>query len=304
MNKGGSKITTVLLVLLCNIIQCIAQDEIGGRMSFGGISLESDRKITLEKATSGIHYQFSQTVNIDYQTEVKIDTMFLAFGATRSVYLDRGYKFNLENERKSRFARAKKSKMIDNSYENIAGVLDLISINSDYKEDDPGDSIQIFKNRSTGIVSSVYNSYSINVRCDQQVDEMMPWSITELTDTVLGYSCCHATVEYAGRHYSALFTTDIPLNDGPWKFQGLPGLILKVTDNDQLFEWLAIGIENLDADIVMDDGNYEEVGLKQFNDFVNKETGSIMVSFYNNDVLFTTYKKRPYASIPIELQGK
>jgi GLPGLI family protein len=55
---------------------------------------------------------------------------------------------------------------------------------------------------------------------------------------ILGLNCKKATCHYAGRSYEAWFTPDIPINDGPYKFSGLPGLIVKLTDsnNEHIFE--------------------------------------------------------------------
>lgn len=34
-----------------------------------------------------------------------------------------------------------------------------------------------------------------------------------------------ATTQFRGLTYTAWFALDIPINEGPWKFHGLPGLI-------------------------------------------------------------------------------
>ena len=52
-----------------------------------------------------------------------------------------------------------------------------------------------------------------------------------------------ATVEFAGRKYSAWFTTELPLPYGPYKFGGLPGLILKIEDAEKQFLWEATAFE-------------------------------------------------------------
>ena len=54
---------------------------------------------------------------------------------------------------------------------------------------------------------------------------------------ILGLNCKKATCRFAGRSYEAWFTPDIPINDGPYKFSGLPGLIVKVQDsgNEHIF---------------------------------------------------------------------
>ena len=86
---------------------------------------------------------------------------------------------------------------------------------------------------------------------------------------------------------------DIPINDGPWKFCGLPGLILKVSDDENLFEYLAIGLEQYDGNkkIVKDNVKYEETSLINFNSYVNKEISKFMVTFYSKGYLYMTHKK-------------
>jgi GLPGLI family protein len=71
------------------------------------------------------------------------------------------------------------------------------------------------------------------------------WEIKSDTSTVLSYPCQKAITTFRGRTYEAWFTTDIPINNGPWKFGGLPGLILKISDQKQYFVFECIGIEKL-----------------------------------------------------------
>ena len=48
--------------------------------------------------------------------------------------------------------------------------------------------------------------------------------------SILGYSCQKATCTFRGREWTAWFALDIPISDGPWKFSGLPGLIMEAYD--------------------------------------------------------------------------
>jgi GLPGLI family protein len=59
---------------------------------------------------------------------------------------------------------------------------------------------------------------------------------------VLGYECNAAETSFRGRHYRVWFTMEIPFSFGPWKFRGLPGLILKVEESTGMFSWEAEGI--------------------------------------------------------------
>lgn len=60
---------------------------------------------------------------------------------------------------------------------------------------------------------------------------------------ILGHRCQRATCQWRGRDYIAWFAPDIPIRRGPWKFGGLPGLIMKIHDVDNLYIFEAVAIE-------------------------------------------------------------
>ena len=68
--------------------------------------------------------------------------------------------------------------------------------------------------------------------------EKPEWVIGDSTKTILGYECVEAIADYRGRRWIAWFAPEIPIQDGPWKLCGLPGLILEAHDanNDYVFE--------------------------------------------------------------------
>ncbi len=59
------------------------------------------------------------------------------------------------------------------------------------------------------------------------------WKLYKEVKIIANYKCHKATTNFRGRKYVAWYTTDIPVNFGPWKFKGLPGLILEVTDKSK-----------------------------------------------------------------------
>jgi GLPGLI family protein len=71
------------------------------------------------------------------------------------------------------------------------------------------------------------------------------WTILNENQTISSYPCQKATTTFRGRKYEAWFTTKIPINNGPWKFGGLPGLILKISDTQNNYVFECMGIESL-----------------------------------------------------------
>lgn len=72
--------------------------------------------------------------------------------------------------------------------------------------------------------------------------EAQTWEIGDSTRNILGYDCIMATADYHGRHWTAWFTPEIPVHDGPWKLSGLPGLILEAEEDSGQHKFTATGI--------------------------------------------------------------
>ena len=81
------------------------------------------------------------------------------------------------------------------------------------------------------------------------------WQIESETATICGYECIKATCHWRGRDFTAWFTPDIPVEYGPWKFGGLPGLIMKVSDDDGIYVFEAVAVENGNFPIFAPRGN-------------------------------------------------
>lgn len=64
-----------------------------------------------------------------------------------------------------------------------------------------------------------------------QEDRPVKWEITNDVEKQNGYQAQKATVNFGGRIWTAWFTKDINISDGPYKFSGLPGLIVKLEDD-------------------------------------------------------------------------
>lgn len=63
------------------------------------------------------------------------------------------------------------------------------------------------------------------------------WKLIDETKVINTMNCKKATVTYKGRNWTAWYSTEIPLPYGPYKFSGLPGLIIKMIDQKNEYDF-------------------------------------------------------------------
>ena len=68
-----------------------------------------------------------------------------------------------------------------------------------------------------------------------QTEDQMKWNLSTETKKVGNYNLQKATTNFGGRNWTAWFNTEINLNEGPYKFRGLPGLIFEIADDRNNF---------------------------------------------------------------------
>jgi len=141
-----------------------------------------------------------------------------------------------------------------------------------------GDSKEIFKNYPSGKITATDQIVSSNYLYEED-RTLFQWQIEPDTREILSYTCQKAITDFRGRHYEAWFAPDLPFNDGPWKFSGLPGLILAVEDSTKNFSFQAIGIENLKLPVQFPQKDYVKTSRKEVEKvqkrFIEDPTGYI-----------------------------
>ena len=78
------------------------------------------------------------------------------------------------------------------------------------------------------------------------------WKIEDETSVINTYKVQKATCRFGGRNWVAWFCADIPINDGPYKFCGLPGLIVKLNDTRDYYTYTLQKIEIPEQSIFID----------------------------------------------------
>lgn len=183
---------------------------------------------------------------------------------------------------------------------------------SSYTTKNPGtSSFEIFKNYPTKKMTVTEIGGESFLGGTFIYEETIPtfnWELKNDTSTILSYLCQKAIVTFRGRTYEAWFTQDIPINNGPWKFAGLPGLILKIGDVKQQVVFECVGIEKLKQ--------LEPIKLYSFKytEITRKGLDKLFRRFLDNPVEYmrsinievasqldpTSFPKEPYN--PIELK--
>lgn len=100
-------------------------------------------------------------------------------------------------------------------------------------------------------------------------NEDMPqidWQLESEDSLVCGYSCMKAVGELRGRTWTVWYTLDIPVEEGPWKLCGLPGLILQASESRGEFKFICVKISNVSAALTLEDEDMIECSPKKLQD--------------------------------------
>ena len=171
-------------------------------------------------------------------------------------------------------------------------------------------STYVYKNYPTGQMT-ITDRISLQDYCYVDSLHTQTWTMGDSTREVLGYTCQQATADFRGRRWTAWFAMDIPVSDGPWKLDGLPGLILEAYDEGQQHVFTAVGLERVkDEPIIFNqkDGHnrrfeptnrldflrMERRFLMDSNSFIQMETGIDLLGDEPNRVMRYDLLERDY----------
>jgi len=244
--------------------------------------------ITKDEATIRVHYFFSQKEKAG-EKPFRSDTMTLDIGSQMSYYYDEtkvlkdsAYYHAFSNLSPDRIQSIDVIKNHDGVFDNYLG--NIYKMN--YFD---GTTEKIYKDYSTGKISIIDRIDRNDYRCDDLIGTFN-WEITFDTATVLNYVCQKAKLRFRGRDYEAWFAPDIPINDGPWKFMGLPGLILKVNDTNGLIAFDCIGLQNLETPVPIEipDKKYLKCNRKELVKLIKNRGGSMTVGINGGQVIIAS----------------
>ena len=123
-------------------------------------------------------------------------------------------------------------------------------LKSDFTEKEGNDVIQANEGVTPFVIKdfsnkkTFYNQPIINkVKLIKDELPMQKWSLENETKKIKSFTCKKATTSFRGRNYIAWYTEELSIIGGPWKFDGLPGLILSISSDDDVLNIEATKIE-------------------------------------------------------------
>jgi len=124
---------------------------------------------------------------------------------------------------------------------------------------------KVFKHYDTNKLQFVEKVFKDKIKYEESLNGQ-EWMISPETDTILGYAVQKASTSFAGRDYIAWFTPEIPISDGPYKFNGLPGLILQISDIKEEYQFKLTGFQKLSkpVSVVIDYEKYRNIPKEDF----------------------------------------
>lgn len=128
-------------------------------------------------------------------------------------------------------------------------------------------------------VTKTYPDYKINLHRRLSMDaynisdeRKINWKILPEKAKIGEWSAQKAEADFAGRHWTAWFSAEIPIQDGPYKFHGLPGLIVKIEDKTGSHKLELKGIKNITGELDINVFEAKEIAVnsKQFQKVVKE----------------------------------
>lgn len=96
---------------------------------------------------------------------------------------------------------------------------------------------QLILRKTNGSENQHFHSLMYHYYVVKSFDKLH-WKLENETKKLDGISLQKAFTQFGGRKWIAWFNPKIPLQEGPYKFNGLPGLIFEIYDSENNFHYL------------------------------------------------------------------
>lgn len=243
--KQTSKATILVAIILCLPMALHAQFNVTVVNANEVLKAEP-----IDDVLFTVQYETTSLPNTEEPEKTENETMMLKVGRKSSVYYS--------------YAKFLSDSIIEIDKKNGASI-DVI--NNHLKQYSSKINYKVYKNYPAGKLTYL-DQIAVNRYVNQEKTVNPQWTLLPDTMTILSYPCQKATCDFYGRTYEAWYTAEISRSDGPWKLQGLPGLILKAQDTEGHYTFECTGIvqnHNEEEKIMYSVDGYEPISRKDLN---------------------------------------
>ncbi|MCP1251470.1 MULTISPECIES: GLPGLI family protein [Elizabethkingia] len=95
--------------------------------------------------------------------------------------------------------------------------------------------------------SNIYEEYDLleNSAFKLRSEDSQTWKLSDDKKVIKNLTLQKATSTWGGRNWTAWFSADLPFQEGPYRFHGLPGLIVELYDEQNDYHFNLVRTENL-----------------------------------------------------------
>jgi len=129
------------------------------------------------------------------------------------------------------------------------------------------------------------------------------WKISGETRQVHTYTLQKATATFGGRNWIAWFSKEIPFNEGPFKFSGLPGLVFEIYDTKKNFIYNLIKSRELSDTFHTEDFLESNFGNKAIS-INEKQRQKLLTEFFDDPFSFERTNFTKNDTLHININGK
>lgn len=185
-----------------------------------------------DKSLARVRYTFTHLQDTTQKDKPYTENMLMVIGKNASVYTSYD-KINRDLEMQKQLAEQIKNQAGSNNFSiNVNKTGNTRVSNLDY--------FFFAKENKFYTKESILTNYLIEEEAPK-----INWKITKDTASFSGLKCQKATANFKGRTWTAWFAPELPFQSGPWKLNGLPGLIVEAYDQTQTVKFQFAGFENV-----------------------------------------------------------
>ncbi|MDN3606568.1 GLPGLI family protein [Kaistella yonginensis] len=133
--------------------------------------------------------------------------------------------------------------------------------------------------------SSSFEEYDLleNTVLNLQTTDSQNFLLTSEKKQVKDLTLQKATTTWGGRNWIAWFSKEIPFQEGPYKFHGLPGLIVEITDDKDNYKFSLVRSENIKEST---ENQYIEMAYQMSIPVTWEKFKNTKIKFYESPINF------------------